>query len=190
MAKVDLTGESQTEWKLFFIPPDAYEGVIMEISDPILTKGYEEGKPKTKTIFTCEISNPKGKLIPLQMWVGLTVTKGRTSGSGKKYSNSKLYDLLNKAGLLDEFASYYKENKQEDELSDASLVKFLKDKFIGKTAKFDVVTSTTKEGKEYSTVKDIKRFLGTGQEDEEDEEAEEIKEIEEIDMTEKDKAEK
>lgn len=179
MAKFDLTGEgSQMARDLYFVPPDAYEGVITKIDGPRETMGYDGNGSKMKAIFTCEIPNSQGKIIPLQMWVVLTVTKGSVSKSGKRYSNSKLYDVLNKAGLVDEIEKFAKNKSAEGEIPDEELMSFLKEHLIGRTAKFDVETSTTKEGEEYSRVKDIKRFMDIE------------REVEEVDMTEKGKGQK
>jgi len=85
----------------------------------------------------------------LPFYVNPTITKG--SGS---FSNSKLYDILEAFGLLDDWAALpsVKENKP---VLLPALVKFLEAKIIGKEARVGVKNAKKGTPEEYSTVREV-----------------------------------
>lgn len=145
MPEMNLDGKSP-EYEKVYVPVDSYEAEIVGISDPFETKGYDSNKIVMKRRMEVRIGK---KTVPMFM------TDKVTKGSGS-YSNSKLYDLLEKLGLLDEV----KKNKEKLENSDVFTVWF-NDKMGGKKVK--VLTKTVnKMDKErrYSVVDDIIKVVG------------------------------
>ena len=172
MAIVNTTGEraSAFDKNFYLVKDDVYEGVISRLAGPFTTPAYEKDKPdQTKIILDCTIPtkgvmiNAKGENIDcetviLPLWASLVVTKGGKNAKGLVMSNSKLFDILDKAGMLADLEAFMKREGAEGEIPDEKLTEFLKTILVGRTAKFDVVTKVSKTAEKYSTVKDVKRF--------------------------------
>jgi hypothetical protein len=136
---------------------DSYEAVITKIGEirefktAFVNKETGKSEEKTQNKFAIEWKiankgNAEGKIIP--MFVGTRISKG--SGS---YSNSKLYDVLDKAGLIEEF-------KKANKITDDDIMEWLRKKLTDRIAK--VITKTVNKNekeKSYSVVDDIVKFL-------------------------------
>lgn len=102
---------------------------------------YDTGRPTEKLIIDWKID---GKLVP--MWVNPRVSKG----SGR-FSNSKLYDVLNILGKLDDFAKRYGD---ESEIANGELASFMVE-LKGTKAEVEVTNAKRGTPEEYSTIGDI-----------------------------------
>jgi len=161
MAKINTTGERKAfERKIYQLVDDSYEGTITKVSDPITTKPFAEGeKSQTKVIIECTIPQGDRESAVLQLWTTLVVSKGGTTKSGETYSNSKLYDILDKANLIGELEKFVEvEGDDDGNLADEKLVSFMRSFLINRTGKIDVETRKRLDGERYSIARSIKRF--------------------------------
>lgn len=147
---VDFEGTAQSAVKKTLIQEDSYPGEIISV-ELIEVPNYEDkNKADKKLIFQVKLAGEGtlGAILPL--YVNPTIKK---SGGKAGYSNSKLYDMLDKAGELEAAKSRRAELVKLD-----GLLAFLSEKFVGKKVK--ALVKTRNKGKEgaYSTIADILRF--------------------------------
>jgi len=130
------------------VPEDAYAGVIksVELTD---TKAYNSEEQVKKLVFAIEIEH-EGKKIELPLFCNPIIK--RSSGA-KGYSNSKLFDLIDKAGLLS-----VAETKSEELKTFAGLTDWLVQKMLKLECKVLVKTTNKNTDSAYSSIKDIVRF--------------------------------
>ncbi len=148
--RIDLDGKASTDYETVLIPEDSYDAEITAINQRE-SPNYDNPKIKeTKMVFSCLIDGKE-----LLFWANPKITKGSTSKSGKSYSNSKLFDVLEKAGLLGKVG----EKKAELATLDG-LQHFLSENLVGRKARCVVKTRNKGGGeKEYSSISEILRFL-------------------------------
>jgi len=156
MSNWNINGEESQEkiYERHYIPtskegvPIAYEGIIIEISEIYtqikLKKSQEDpDKEESRVTFTIKMKDDKEEDKNLPLFCAFKVSKGFGT-----YSNSKLYDLLDVAGLLED-AQKVAKSSSEDQL------KFLRDNLIGKNVRFIVKTVRKGTPEQYSVVKEI-----------------------------------
>ncbi len=155
MVSVTLDGAHQDIPEKVHIPDDVYEAVITDISDPFITPNKFEGEDKEKIVVSFEMKEGDKKHL-LPMFVTTTVSKGEGN-----YSNSKLYDVLDKKKLIDDFKSTWEKiSAMDEEVHNEKFVQYLKDSLVG--VKCKVLTKTVNKDdadKRYSIVKEITRYL-------------------------------
>lgn len=148
---IDLNGSGNQNQKIdrVLVAEDAYDAVIKSVST-IETKDFESKQLKKKIVFQIAIMTEKGE-VELPLFVNPVIKK---SSGTKGYSNSKLYDLLDNAKLLEQVAI-----AQEQINNVLALQDFLAGVLIGKKCR--VLVKTTNKGKEnaYSSIKDIVKFF-------------------------------
>ena len=151
MVTVNLDGKSPLKERVF-IKEDAYNAVISGVSDIREQAKYQNPK-ETEEKFNIDftVTTPEGpKEIP--MFLTPKVTKG--SGT---YSNSKLFDVLEKAKLLEDFKKVWDTIEVMDgkENQNKALIDFLQKVLLQKPCK--VLTGTSKKGQadQYSVVDKI-----------------------------------
>lgn len=172
MAIVNTTGErsSAFEKEFYEVKDDAYEGVISRLAGPFTTPAFKKGDPdQTKIILDCTIpvkciridangNREKAETAKLPLWCSLVISKGGQNIKGETMSNSKLFDIMDKAGMIADVDAFMKREGAEGEIPDDKLVEFLKQVLVGRTAKLLVATKTNKAGGKYSVVKEVMRF--------------------------------
>lgn len=148
--RIDLDGKASTEYETYLIPEDSYDAEIVAINQRE-SPNYDNPKVKeTKFVFSCLIDGKE-----LLFWANPKITKGSTSKSGKSYSNSKLYEVLDKAGLLGKIGE-----KKAELLTLDGLQQFMSSNLVGKKVRCVVKTRNKGGGeKEYSSVSEFLRFL-------------------------------
>jgi hypothetical protein len=166
-AKVNTTGENKAyDKKYYVLDDDTYMGTITRVAGPFTTPPFEAGgKDQVKVVFDCTVAKedrrPSGdENAVLPLWVSLVVSKGGKNAKGEVMSNSKLYDILDKANLLDDVNKFVETSGANGEVPDDKLVGFLESYLIKRQAKFLVVSKKNANGEKYSVVKDVVRFLG------------------------------
>ena len=144
----------QIQFERVHLDDDTYSGKIAEISDV-----YEATTPTGKRVekVRIDIKTEGGDLIPQF----LTATVSDAGEHNKKYSNSKLYDLLKKADALDAYEKVREEVFKEGldpEIQNARFVGFLRQELVDRDVKVTTKTVTPESGEQYS-VAEIMRFL-------------------------------
>lgn len=149
--RIALDGEtSSQDYETFLIPEDSYDAEIAAINQRESPNYNNPQVKETQFVFSCLIEGKE-----LLLWVKPKITKGSISKSGKTYSNSKLFDILEKAGLLEKV-----KEKKEELLTLDGLQQFLSSNLVGKKARCVVKTRNKGGGeKEYSSVSEVLRFL-------------------------------
>jgi len=161
--EINLTGDYGTTKIMHSIPQDSYKAKIIDISDPFITQGYEEGdKEREKICIVFEVdadgqeveitegetvTKEKKAVIPLSMYCTTQISKG----SGK-YSNSKLFDVLSILDLLKQFEIDAPAINGESDV----FVKWFKEKT--KDMEVKVMVKNSKE-KKFSRVSEINRLI-------------------------------
>jgi len=103
---------------------------------------------ENKLIFEVQVLDEGNVEIPL--FVKPKITKINTKG----FNNSKLYDLLSLAGVLDKV-----EDRKEELKTLTGLLMFLEQELVGKEIRFASKNSNKDTDNEYSTVGEIYEFL-------------------------------
>jgi len=139
MAKWNLTGENTAKTEKHFLAemengvPKVYEGKIVSISDLYDAKKYQSEETEKKITIEVEIKGPTYPTpIKIPLFCTFIVTKG-----GGSYSNSKLFDVLETAKLLEA-------TEMIQNTDDTVQLEFLKKNLIGKNTKF--LAKTIKKG--------------------------------------------
>ena len=136
------------------VDDDTYSGKIVEISDI-----YEATNPAGRRVekIRIGIKTDEGDLIPQF----LTATVSDAGEHSRKYSNSKLYDLMKRADVLDAYEKVREEVFKEGldpAVQNARFVGFLRQELVGREVKVTTKTVTPESGELYS-VAEILRFL-------------------------------
>ena len=155
--KINLDGMAAQKT---LVPEDAYEAVITSIGELMEFKTNFPGKDgkleeKTQEKFPVEWTlKTKGyEEKKVTMFLSPRVSKG--SGT---YSNSKLYDVLEKANLLEKF-------RKANRLLDDEIMTWLKTELKDRLARISVKNTISKKtGDKYSTVDKVIRFLDVAEE--------------------------
>ncbi|HUV71765.1 MAG TPA: hypothetical protein VMW25_02035 [Clostridia bacterium] len=131
---IDLTGEGfknqDNKFDRPLIKEDSYNATIQDI----VFKGVQKwnsapGVLENKFIFNYLIEQPVGEPLIIPSFINPSITKSNNS----KYSNSKLFEIISVAGLLDEVG------KLADELSvPSNLVKWVSQVFIGRDCRVSI----------------------------------------------------
>ena len=146
---VDFDGTSQ-DYSKPLIAEDSYKGVI-EAVDLIEVPSYNNPEVKEKKVVVkikLEGEGSDGVVLPL--YANPIVKK---SSGTKGYSNSKLYDLLVNAGLLDDAKKTHEALETFE-----GLVGYLSAKLVGRKVKALVKNRRKGTDGAYSSVGDILRF--------------------------------
>ena len=163
MVQVNL--DDKKEYPKTLIDVDSYQSEVMEIGDTYKEKGYQTEKEEEKFVINFKIQtmlpskeDPEVKVktdVLLPLFMKTVITKG--SGT---YSNSKLYDFLEKSDLLKTFKSEWPRiSLLPDDKQNEAFINFFKDRCLGKICK--IMTKTVKKGtpEAYSVVGEIIKFL-------------------------------
>ena len=152
--KVNLEGSKPKE--RHYIEPDAYFGRIVEVSPIYQTKGFE-GQDVEKTTISVEITldGKEKRTVILPHFVSATVIHA-SKQSG--YSDSKLYTVIENAGVMETFKKFWAESKDLEDCNPL-FVNWLRTVLIGKDVRVMVKTITPEVGEKYSVVKEIIKFL-------------------------------
>jgi len=174
---IDLDGSgSQQTYERVLIPEDSYLAVLTDFSETKPEKKMQEYKNEDGTITKKEVThekqrwlftlkNEKGEIImnkennpqTFPMFIRVKVSKAPK----ENLSNTKMYDILEKADLLGALAEQQKlwSGMDSKEKMDEAFQNFLKDNLANKGCKVVVETvNKGKKDKEYSVVKNILRF--------------------------------
>ena len=147
---VDFDGTSKANTPKVLIDEDAYDAIVVKC-DLVTVPSYDDPKtPENKIVFTMGVKAKEPVDLPLYC---NPVIKKASAGGKKSYSNSKLYDIIEKAGLLE------KAKKQHDVLETLQgLTSWLDASLRGRQCR--VLVKTRNKGMEnsYSTVADVVRF--------------------------------
>ena len=145
------------------IPENVYDGTITKIRH-LEAKSFDGTGMENRVVLDFTIpevewtkTNEDGTTekmngCTISLWVNPTITKG----SGR-FSNSTLYNIIEKAGLLDKA----KENtaKFADETNGLdNLVGFLSENLEGKKSRFTVLTRNKGKENQYTSVKEVVTF--------------------------------
>lgn len=149
MVQVNLDG-TPTLGRIY-IPEEAYDAEITIISDIKDVESFGQTKEKLTIEFVVKIPGKNSVAIP--MFAAATVTKG--SGT---YQSSRLYDVLEKADLISDFAGVWKLIEVADS-PNIAFVTYLRQKLAGKKCR--VLVKTVKKGtaEQYTTVDRIIKFI-------------------------------
>ena len=133
-----------TEFPKCNVPEEVHKGVVKDVV-LLPAKDFKTGADCNKVVLNVDL-----EAGPVSKWMTPKVSKG--SGT---YSNSALYDVISKAGLLEDIAQYTDSMKTEEQLA-----LYLNEKLSGKAV--DVLTKTVKpkdETKEtYSKIEKVIKF--------------------------------
>jgi len=151
MVQVNLDGNSPSDIPRAYVAQDVYEAKIVRVSDPFMAKS-NYGDDKEKVVVDFEI---KSQDVTIPMYMTTVVSKG--SGD---YSNSKMYDLLDSAKLLEKFSEMWKSKDFKNDVErTATFIEFLKNNLMDQTCK--VISKTVNKDdadKKYSVVDKILKF--------------------------------
>lgn len=156
---IDLEGNSKKENKGVKLEKlGEHQGNIVTVKleesyiyDFTKTPPVKTNEKENKLVFGVRVSDEGDVEIPL--FVKPKITKITTKG----FNNSKLYDILDSAGLLD------KVKNQAEELKTLSgLLMFLDENLVGRKIRFASKNSRKGQPDEYSTVGEIYEFLPSG----------------------------
>ena len=151
---IDLEGKSgQEDFAKALVAEDAYDGTIVSVGIQEVKGWKSEGMVKKFLVSTLldGVKDKDGSEVILPMFVNPMITKAYNKG----VSNSKLYDILDKAGLLEEIGRM----SGELEMLDA-LRAFLESRLQSRSVRVEVKTTNKNNPDKapYSTVKSILRF--------------------------------
>ena len=162
-------GDSFENAPRVLLEEDSYGSKILRIGDTYKRTGkFKDDKTgelveKTTENYVIEftLNNDTDKAIKKECVLVMFLTT-KVTEPGKNYKASKTYELLEKAGLLDELeeeSKLWASFEGQDALSKA-FTNFLKDKLLGKECKVVVKNITSKDTKEkYSIVEKVLKFL-------------------------------
>ena len=145
---VDFEGKKTIASKAL-VPEDAYDATFMSVSREQVPSYDNPKVATTKIIFQVALDDAKNTVLPL--FANPIIKK---SSGTKGYSDSKLYSLLEAAGLLDAA------KKQHEALETfEGLAGFLDANFKGRRARVVVKVSNKGTENAYSTIGNVVRFL-------------------------------
>lgn len=147
---IDFEGENAPEsnFERVLIPEDSYNGKVKQIDKVELPNFNDKTKKEMKLKVVVEVEGKE-----LVHFLAPKIMKASTT-SKKKYSNSKLYDLLVDLKLKDKA----KEVKEQLVTIDG-LQLFLSQELAGKMVRVAVKTSKANTEEAYSTIGKILRFV-------------------------------
>jgi len=151
---INLDGNSgQEEFAKALVAEDAYDGTIVSVTTQE-TRAYESNQMEKKFLVSILLDGVKDKddnEVILPMFIKPTITKAYDKGK----SNSKLYSVIEAAGLLEEIGRM----SGELEMLEA-LRAFLESRLQSRSVRVEVKTTNKNnpEKDSYSTVKSILRF--------------------------------
>jgi len=151
---INLDGKSgQEDFVKALVAEDAYDGTIVSVSIQE-TRAYESNQMEKKFLVSILLDGVKDKddnEIVLPMFVKPTITKAYDKGK----SNSKLYSVIEAAGLLEEIGRMAGELEMLD-----ALRAFLESRLQSRSVRVEVKTTNKNNPDKapYSTVKSILRF--------------------------------
>ncbi len=155
---VDFEGTAQSNApKKVLVEEDSYFAEVTSV-ESIKAASYDNKSVLVdKLVFSMALEGEGSDGAELAMFVNPIIKK--SSGTAG-YSNSKLYDLLDKAGEMDNAKA-----KGDELKSLVGLVEFLQLAFMGRKCK--VLVKTTNKGKEnqYSSVGNVIRFEAKAKEE-------------------------
>lgn len=131
---IDLSGdrfkENQEEFTRPLIPEDSYSATITDIKLIDVQKfEAKPGEKEKKFVFSYLIDKPQGEPVIITSFVNPSITKS----NNPKYSNSKLFEIVSTAGLLQEVGEL------QDRLSTLEgLNEWLQKTFISRTCKVSI----------------------------------------------------
>ena len=175
MLDIDMEGNKRIERPVYRIETDSYEGIIRSVSDIFKSKKYQSdemvnklsitvGFPQFKYEDVC-VNKEQVSLEPdevqFPLFMTAKISKGGVSSTGKAYRSSKLYTIIEMAGLLPEFTTTVlpQLNAIEDKEEKAKkFLDWLRDKIVGRKVKGLIELKKGTKG-EYSRLKDINRFI-------------------------------
>ena len=152
---INLDGNSgQEEFVKALVAEDAYDGTIVSVTIQE-TRAYESNQMEKKFLVSILLDGVKdkdGSEVILPMFIKPTITKAYDKGK----SNSKLYSVIESAGLLEEIGRM----SGELEMLEA-LRAFLESRLQSRSVRVEVKTTNKNnpEKDSYSTVKSILRFV-------------------------------
>ena len=151
---INLDGNSgQEEFVKALVAEDAYDGTIVSVSIQE-TRAYESNQMEKKFLVSVLLDGVKDKddcEIVLPMFIKPTITKAYDKGK----SNSKLYSVIEAAGLLEEIG------KMSGELEMLEALRaFLESRLQSRSVRVEVKTTNKNnpDKADYSSVKTILRF--------------------------------
>jgi hypothetical protein len=154
MVKENLNG-NQIEHVL--VDNGTYDGEIVAVSDIYEAKDLN-GNETEKLRFSIRIGD--GEILPHFM----TAIVSNAGERNQKYRNSKLYDLLSSAGVLDIY------NDERDSMLNESFppaqqnrlfISFLRKVLVGRSVQIVTKTVTSATGEQYSVVDQTLDFIDT-----------------------------
>jgi len=149
---VDFEGLAQSSAPAkVLIEEDSYPGEITGV-DLIKSASYENKNVIVdKVVFSIRLDDESVTDAELAMFVNPVIRK---SGGTAGYSNSKLYDLLEKSGDLEKAKGFGPGLKTL-----VGLLEFLQETYVGRKCKALVKTVNKGTEKQYSSVGNIVRFV-------------------------------
>ena len=152
MVKENLDGK-QIEHVL--VEDGTYDGEIVEVSNIYEAKNLD-GQPTEK--LRVDIRTDGGDDIPHFM----TAIVSNAAERNPRYRNSKLYDLLSKAGAVDAYqairAKIFDASFSQEQQNDF-FVNFLRKSLVGRSVQLITMTVTSASGEKYSVVGEILYFV-------------------------------
>jgi hypothetical protein len=154
--KVNLDGSFEQAPR-FLLDEDSYEGSFVDVSDVYETVGFENQKVE-KIRFLLSVTGKKegDKQVVLPFFATAVVTKA----SDPKYSDSKLYTLIESSGEIENFSKMWETvSDMTEEQQKIEFVGWLKSKLLNRKVKFITKTATSKDNIKYSVVDKIVKFI-------------------------------
>lgn len=145
--EVPINTDGKAKFETVLIEEDAYDATIRMVDAVEMPVFENPTAEETKIVFQIAID---GKEVELPYFIKPYIVKS----SGAKFSNSKLYDLLDKAGVIAKVPDY-----QEQIKKGGSLRLFLEKFVVGRRVRAQVKTSNKGKENAYSRVADVIRFL-------------------------------
>ena len=159
---VDFEGTGKQDFKRFFLEPDSYEAEIISVSDVFESYNPFNGKNESKFSLTFSIKKGDEEML----FPYFLRTKIVHSAKKKGYSDSKLYTLLNRAGVLEKVKEHWDNIKDKDpETRDKELLEYIRSLLLGRRCKVVLRTINPEEGEKYIVVSEIIRFLDVVEEE-------------------------
>ncbi|MDP2671975.1 MAG: hypothetical protein Q8O68_00510 [Candidatus Daviesbacteria bacterium] len=154
---VDFEGSGKQRERSF-VEPDVYIASIVGVSDIYVSTNPFNNEEEGKMTITFEVMPDLSvaKFVQLPYFIRAKIVH---SGKKQGYSDSKLYTLLLKAGLLEECKTFF-DGIKDDADNEKKVVDWLKEKLMGKSVKVMAKTIQPKDGGSvYSTVSEVIKFV-------------------------------
>ncbi len=156
LVDIDLDGEGKSDRKgvkLEKLGEHRGKLVMVKLEESFIYDFTKKPPVKTnvkenKLVFSVQVTDEGDVEIPL--FVKPKITRIKTQG----FNNSKLYDILSLAKLLDDV-----KNRSEELKTLTGLLAFLEEKLVGRSIRFASKNSRRGQPDEYSTVGEIYEFL-------------------------------